>query len=432
MIREASERRKLLNVYRSVLRQDLLPFWERAVDPVRGGVYTCFDNRGERRLSSDKYTWSQGRFLWIWSRMADLCARKLADGDPNRYLEQAARTYRFLRRHACLPNGHCAFLLAENGEPKEPVAGLGYDTSFYADCFVILGYTEYGRVSGDREALRQAALLYESVERRLRAKTVRSEPYPVPEGMASHGYAMIMLNAAQELADAWASVDRRQADWFRQRSAAYMADIMKRFRDSQGRVRELLPDGETAERHESDRLLLRHINPGHTVESMWFVMREAAKTGNRDYVRQAALSVKRALELGWDNEYGGLLRYVDKDGGPPSGRRTIGIEEAERFETLIETTWSTKLWWPHSESLYAALLGYRLTGDEELADWYERLHRYAFSVFPNDDKAVGEWIQIRERDGRPSEQVVALPVKDPYHLLRNVMLIIELLCDWER
>jgi N-acylglucosamine 2-epimerase len=432
LIREAWERKKLLSFYRSVLQHDLLPFWERAADPIRGGVYTCFDNRGERRLSSDKYTWSQGRFLWLWSRMADLCARKLADGDANRYMEQAARTYRFLRRHALLPNGNCAFLLTEDGEPKEPIPGQGYDTSFYADCFVILGYAEYGRVSGDREALRQAARLYESVERRLGEKSVRSEPYPVPEGLESHGYAMIMLNAAQELADTWQSADKGLAGRFRQRSAAYMADIMMRFRDAQGRVREVLTAGGAAEREESGRLLLRHLNPGHSVESMWFVMREAAHAGNGEYVRNAVLSVKRALQLGWDNEYGGLLRYVDMEGGPPSGRRTDGIEEAERFEALIETTWSMKLWWPHSEALYAALLGYRLTGDDELADWYERLHRYTFGVFPNDDKSVGEWIQIRLRDGSPSEQVVALPVKDPYHIMRNVMLIIELLSDWQR
>lgn len=432
MIREAWEREKLLIFYRSVLRQDLLPFWERAVDPVRGGVYTCFDNRGERRLSSDKYTWSQGRFLWIWSRLADLCARKLADGDPNLYMEQAERTYRFLRRHALLPNGNCAFLLTEDGEPKEPIPGYGYDTSFYADCFVILGYTEYGRVAGDREALRQAALLYESVERRLRAKKVRSEPYPVPDNLASHGYSMIMLNAAQELADAWRSADGGQAERFRHRSAAYMDDIMMRFRDSQGRIREVLAADEAAERDENERLLLRHLNPGHSLESMWFVMREAAVTGNSESIRKAIVSVKRALALGWDDEYGGLLRYVDKEGGPPSGRRTMGDNGAERFEALIETTWSMKLWWPHSESLYAALLGYRLSGDDELADWYERLHRYTFAVFPNDDKSVGEWIQIRTREGEPSEQVVALPVKDPYHILRNVMLIIELLSDWGR
>ena len=38
-----------------------------------------------------------------------------------------------------------------------------------------------------------------------------------------------------------------------------------------------------------------------------------------------------------------------------------------------------------------------------------------------------EWIQIRTREGYPQEKVVALPVKDPYHIIRNVILIIELL-----
>ena len=40
---------------------------------------------------------------------------------------------------------------------------------------------------------------------------------------------------------------------------------------------------------------------------------------------------------------------------------------------------------------------------------------------------MGEWIQIRTREGKPQEKVVALPVKDPYHIIRNVILIIELL-----
>ena len=35
--------------------------------------------------------------------------------------------------------------------------------------------------------------------------------------------------------------------------------------------------------------------------------------------------------------------------------------------------------------------------------------------------------KIRTREGRPQEKVVALPVKDPYHIIRNVILIIELL-----
>ena len=36
-------------------------------------------------------------------------------------------------------------------------------------------------------------------------------------------------------------------------------------------------------------------------------------------------------------------------------------------------------------------------------------------------------MQIRMRDGRPQEKVVALPVKDPFHITRNLCLILELL-----
>ena len=31
------------------------------------------------------------------------------------------------------------------------------------------------------------------------------------------------------------------------------------------------------------------------------------------------------------------------------------------------------------------------------------------------------------RDGSPQEKLVALPVKDPYHVMRNLILIVELL-----
>ena len=70
---------------------------------------------------------------------------------------------------------------------------------------------------------------------------------------------------------------------------------------------------------------------------------------------------------------------------------------------------------------------YLNTGDPELLSWFERIKDYTFSTFPNPDRSVGEWIQIRTREGDPQDKVVALPVKDPYHIIRNVLLIIELL-----
>ena len=101
------------------------------------------------------------------------------------------------------------------------------------------------------------------------------------------------------------------------------------------------------------------------------------------------------------------------------------------MERLIRETWSSKLWWPHSEALYASLLAYRVGGKGSDARWYERLHGYVFDTFPNPDASVGEWIQIRDRAGAPMDKVVALPVKDPFHIVRNVLAVLELLSRWE-
>lgn len=123
------------------------------------------------------------------------------------------------------------------------------------------------------------------------------------------------------------------------------------------------------------------------------------------------------------------LPICRQGGGPPRGNKE-GIEHTSMVKQ-IEQNWDSKLWWPHSEALYTTMLLYKLTGDPELLAQYNRLHDYTFKTFPNPDRSVGEWIQIRSRSGKPINQVVALPVKDPYHIIRNVILIIELLATNE-
>jgi N-acylglucosamine 2-epimerase len=61
-----------------------------------------------------------------------------------------------------------------------------------------------------------------------------------------------------------------------------------------------------------------------------------------------------------------------------------------------------------------------------LAEAFRRTWDYVVRTFPHPDPAVGEWIQIRDRAGRPLEQVVALPVKDPYHIARNLLQLLAL------
>lgn len=331
------------------------------------------------------------------------------------YIQHARKTYDFLENHVFLPNGACRFRLTREGEPIEE------DVSFYADCFVVLGYTEFARLTKDRAVLEKALALFDHIERRLAAGQVRSEPYPVPAGYEAHGFSMILLNVSQELAGALEEAGHERAADLRQRSSGYMEKIMTAFCTEEGIILEVIPaDGSS----DTETLLGRHVNPGHAIECMWFVITEAKKLGRDDVMEQALKVVRKSFELGWDPEFGGLLRYVDRNGGQPRGRR---MEGDRRFEELVNDTWDLKLWWPHSEAVYTSLLCYSISGQTEFQEMYKTLKAYTFGTFPSADPQIGEWVQIRNRDGRPADRVAALPVKDPYHILRNLLLAIQLL-----
>ena len=112
-------------------------------------------------------------------------------------------------------------------------------------------------------------------------------------------------------------------------------------------------------------LIARHVNPGHTLESIWFMMHSLDHLHVEDrgeYISILERLAGHAFDLGWDNQYGGLLRFVDKDGGTPKGNK---IDTP--IENLIIETWDTKLWWPHSEALYTTLLMAIKTEQKSLA-----------------------------------------------------------------
>lgn len=398
----------------------VLPFWlDRAIDAEYGGYFTCFDITGKTLVTREKFTWSQGRMVWVLSKLATMDG--IAGHGRKVYLDLARPGAEFLMQHAVLDDGRAVFVMDRQGAPKEQVPGAGYDTSIYADCFVILGLSRYAATAGDREALDFAHDLYRSVLDRLVRGSYRTEPYPTPEGFKAHGIPMIMLNTSYELAGALRELGDEASAQVDARADQYMREIMDHF-VADDLAHETISAGN---RIVPGTLLGRYVNPGHTLEDMWFVVHQALAKDDRDTIARAARIILRTLEVGWDQEYGGLCLFVDQDGGPPRGN-TEGLQD-HAMVRKVENDWDNKLWWPHVEGLYATLLAYHLTGDERLLQWYEKLREYTFRVFPNPDAKVGEWIQIRDRQGRPQDKVVALPVKDPFHIIRALILIIELL-----
>ena len=405
----------LLAFYRDHATSDLLPFWWKAVDTHNGGIFTCFDNSGANLVSRNKYTWSQGRFIWLWSRIARMIQASVLPGDATSYLEEAARTAEFLNRHVFLPNGNCAYVLSESGEKIE---GENSDSSIYADCFVLLGFAEYALAARQPEVLKRAIDVYDGIRARLAAGVFRTEPYPIPAGYRSHSIAMIRLRVTQVLADAAAALDHPRRAELAAATVESASQIVNDFCLPDGTVQELIPLEDSL----ADTVLARHATPGHIFESMWFVIRTALQYGRAEWIPTAVKAIAWAFHAGWDAEWGGLFRYIDRSGGRPAG-----VGGSGPYELLMVDTWDTKIWWPHAEALYATLLAHRVTGDDNFRLMHAKLFDYTFRTFPNPDRSIGEWIQIRNRQGEPLEKCVALPVKDPYHILQDVLLSIALL-----
>lgn len=416
--------KKELLFYREHLVHNLLAFWSRSYDPVHGGIFTCFNNTGEQLVNRDKYVWSQGRMAWVYSRIVqDIDQGLLPELEKSEYLEKARRTCCFLRDHAILPpaDGVCAYLLTEEGHKKESIPGKGYYTSFFVDCFVILGFCEYALACKDEEFLTLALSLYDRCTALLAQGKIVTEPYPIAEGFVSHAVDMILSCTSNHLWRALTAVGHPRAQEINEKSLAHVTRILNVFYwEDFGVIQELKPLSPQLE----DTFSARHIMPGHALESMWFCQHILAQNHLPADKKIFTVSAN-SLSLGWDKQYGGLLRCVDVTGGPPRGRRLAG----DPYESLMADTWDSKLWWPHSESLYMTLLCYTLTQDPLFEEYYNKTAAYVKEKFINPNKDVGEWIQILDRQGRPMEKVVALPVKDPFHILRNVLLLIELLSE---
>jgi N-acylglucosamine 2-epimerase len=422
-----TSRTDLAEFYREHLEEVILPFWlDTTLDEERGGLFTCVDNVTGKRVSDDKFVWSQARWAWTAAHAARMADRGLLGVDADRLRRHAKLTADFLLEHAFLPagdgaagRGNVAYLLTASGEQREFLPGKGHDISFFADCFVTLALTGVARATGEASYLEEALSVYHSVRARLATGSVRSEPYPLPTGARAHAWPMIMLNVAQELERALKAAADPRASTVAAEALADMDSVLTDFVRTDHLVTEVLVPGDARS------LLARHITPGHAIESMWFVMEQALAHGRADAVEKAKSVIAASYRAGWDDVHGGLFRYVvpGQDGPRPSGT-PVGP-----FETLIADTWDGKIWWPHSETLYATLLAAEATGDDSMRALHDQMFAYTFATFPNPDRSVGEWIHIRDRQGRPLHKVMGLPVKDPYHVTRNLLLLVELLSE---
>jgi len=346
--------------YLSNLLDDVVPFWQRhSVDRECGGYFTCLDREGEV-YDTDKFLWLQARQAWTFSMLYNRLERR------EDWLDTARHGIAFLRKYGRNKTGKWYFSLDRQGNP------LVQPYNIFSDCFAAMAFSQYALASGDKAAKAIALRTYRAIWlRKDNPKGKYSKAVPGTRPLKSFALPMILSNLTLELE--W----MLPADEVQTVVNGCVDEIMTDFLDT---ARGLIFEHVAPDRSPIDCFEGRLINPGHGIEGMWFMMDIADRQGDKALLGRAVDMALSILDFGWDQKHGGIFYFLDAQGKPPQ-----------------QLEWDQKLWWVHLEALVAMAKGFALTGRQECADWYERIHEYAWSKFP--DPAYGEWFGYLSRQG---------------------------------
>ena len=380
---------ELLEFYRNHLVYDVMPFWtENCIDWGRGGINNCVADDG-RLLSTDKYLWSQGRALWVFSALYNDF-----DGDPE-WLKIADCMAGLVLNHGREPDGSWDYVIHRDGSVADP------PKSAYVDGFMIHGLAEYARATGNRQALELAVDTYRRTSALLRDhSSFPTAPHPTPEGLQAHGPSMLFAHVFHELG--LLTGEREIIDRALELAEIVMTQHLKAEREL---LYELVrPGGETVDSDAGNTFI-----PGHAIECMWFMERIYRYHDRQERIDLAMDAIRWHLEKGWDEEHGGIFLACHAKGGRPAWHQP-----------------DAKVWWPHTEALYALLRAHEVTAEPWCMEWYQRVHEYAFAKFPN--REHGDWYHYLDRRGNVIPNVLKdLAVKDPFHLPRALLYSIKTL-----
>ena len=359
--------RELSEKYRNELLLNVIPFWEKySPDMESGGFYTCLDRFG-KVYDTDKFVWLQAREVWMFASLFNNVEK-----NPE-WLRMALHGAGFLQKYGRDEQGNWYFSLTREGKP------LVQPYNIFSDCFATMAFAQLSKATGKEEFARIAKNTFENILRKSdNPKGNYNKSVHGTRPLKGFSLPMILCNLSLEI-EFLLSEDQINAT-----IQNCIHEVMDVFYDPETG---LIPENVTPDGSFSDTFEGRLINPGHSIEAMWFILDLASRLKNRKLAEKAVAIALHTLEFGWDQQYGGIFYFMDIKGNPPQ-----------------QLEWDQKLWWVHVETLITLIKGYHLTGNPECLRWFEIVHDYTWSHFP--DPEFGEWFGYLNRRGE-----VLLPLK---------------------
>ena len=368
--------------YKSELLDRVIPFWlEKSQDKDFGGYFTCLDRDGSV-YDTDKFIWMQGREVWMFSKLYNEVEHR------QEWLDCAIQGAEFLKKHGHDGNFNWYFAVDREGR------ALVEPYNIFSYTFAVIAFGQLALATGNREYADIAKRTFDIVLSKVDNPKGRwSKAAPGARALKTFDLPMILCNVSLEIEQLL------EPSFLKETIDTCLHEVLDVFyRPELGLIVEALgKDGELV-----DCLDGRKLNPGHAIESTWFIMDLGRRLGRKDLIEKAVDISLKEVEYGWDKQYEGIFYFMDRLGKP---RHELEFDQ--------------KLWWVHLEALISFIKGYQLTGNPRCLEWFERIHDYAWSHFRDTD--YPEWFGYLNRRGE-----VLLPLKGGkwkgcFHVPRGLM-----------
>lgn len=368
--------------YKRDLTENIMPFWmEHGWDKVNGGVYTCLDRDGSL-MDSTKSVWFQGRFAFI-------CAYAYNNVEKNPlWLEAAKSTLDFIEKHCFDKTGRMYFSVTADGKP------LRMRRYVFSETFAAIAMSEYALATGEQKYAERAMQIFEDTQRFLTTPGILAPKFEETVQLQSHSIIMILINVGSCIRKVINDPKLTQQidDSIAKLKKYFMHPEFKCLLETVGMNGEFV-----------DTNMTRTINPGHCIETSWFIFEEAKlRNWDKDMTDMALQIFDWSWDWGWDKQYGGIINFKDCKNLPPQ-----------------DYSQDMKFWWPQCETIIASLYAYLATGDDEYIYKHQRISEWTYAHFP--DNELGEWYGYLHRDGTVAQPAKGNLFKGPFHIPRMMV-----------
>ncbi len=373
--------------YKNELLRNVMPFWmKHGWDRKNGGVYTCLDRDGSL-MDSTKSVWFQGRFGWMTAY-----AYNHVEKNPE-WLAASKSCCEFLENHCFDKDGRAYFEVTAEG------VGLRKRRYLFSECFAAIAYAEYSLASGDKAWARKSIALFKRIRKFMSnpKKWMPSKYEPVMEAQG-HSLTMILINVANVLKQV-------SDDPVLDAQITESIDLIRKYfiHPEFKAVLEMVgPKGEFIDTNAG-----RVINPGHCIETSWFLMDVAVARKDKALLKTALKILDWSWNWGWDKKYGGIISFKDCRNLPP-----------QCYEQDM------KFWWPQCETIIATAYAYKLTGDAKYMKWHKLVSDWSWKHLK--DRKYPEWYGYLHRDGTVAQPAKGNIFKGPFHIPRMLVKTWEL------